>query len=108
MLGSWIRCCVAIASLAASLARAEEPLRLADVLDEARRQSPAIAAARERAKAASFMPAQASAYDDPTLGWEAWDAPESFDLHRADNNIVRLSQRIPFPGKRPLAGAIAG
>jgi cobalt-zinc-cadmium efflux system outer membrane protein len=82
-------------------------LRLADVLAQARSQNPAIAAARERAKAASFAPVQASAYDDPTIGYEAWNAPEPFDLDHADNNILKLSQRVPFPGKRSLAGKIA-
>jgi cobalt-zinc-cadmium efflux system outer membrane protein len=88
-------------------AGAAAPLRLADVLEEARRQNPSLAAVHERAKAASFKPAQVSAYDDPTLSWEAWNAPESFDVSRADNNIVRLSQRFPFPGKRSLAGRAA-
>jgi outer membrane protein TolC len=50
------------------------------------------------------MPAQATAYDDPVVSWESWNAPESFDVTRADNNIFRVSQAIPFPGKRRLAG----
>ena len=81
-------------------------LRLADVLAEARAHSPTLAAAEARARAAATMPARASAYDDPTLSWETWNAPD-FDVGRADNNIVRLSQRLPFPGKRTLAGKIA-
>lgn len=99
-----------VLALARSSAGAEPSLpalRLADVLAEASERNPAIAAARERAKAASFMPAQASAYDDPMLSWESWNAPELFDVGRADNNIVKLSQRVPFPGKRSLAGRIA-
>jgi len=90
-------------------ARGDEPsaIRLADVIEEARTQNPELKAARARAEAAAFMPRQASAWDDPVFSWEAWNAPESFDVARADNNILRLSQRIPFPGKRTLAGTAA-
>ena len=87
---------------------ATRPLRLADVLDDARQHNPAIRSALERAKAAEAMPPQASAYDDPVLSYEAWNAPGAFEIDRADNNIVRLSQKLPFPGKRTLAGKIAG
>ena len=81
-------------------------LHLEDVLAEARAHNPALAAARARARAAATMPARVSAYDDPMLSWETWNAPD-FAVDRADNNIVRLSQRLPFPGKRTLAGKIA-
>src|SRR5437879_6039940 len=90
-------------------ARGDEPpaIRLADVIEEARVQNREIKAARARAQAAAYMPSQASAYDDPVFSYEAWNAPESFDVRRADNNILRLSQKVPFPGKRTLAGAAA-
>ena len=98
---------VALARPSAGDEQTPAPLRLGDVLAQARSQNPAIAAARERAKAAGFAPVQASAYDDPTVSYEAWNTPESFDLDHADNNIFKLSQRVPFPGKRSLAGKIA-
>ncbi|TMA37088.1 MAG: hypothetical protein E6J79_11395, partial [Deltaproteobacteria bacterium] len=83
-------------------ARGDEPpaIRLADVIEEARVQNPEIKAARARAQAAAYMPRQASAYDDPVFSYEAWNAPESFDVRRADNNILKVSQKVPFPGKR--------
>jgi outer membrane protein TolC len=83
---------------------AAEPLRLRDVLEAVRADNPAIRAARSRATAAAAMPAQARAYDDPVVSWEAWNIPESVAVARADNNIFRVSQAIPFPGKRRLAG----
>src|SRR5262249_16695067 len=64
-------------------------------------------AARERARAARSEPARISSYDDPVASWEAWNAPESFRVDQADNNIFKLSQKIPFPGKRGLAGRMA-
>src|SRR5438552_2498450 len=56
---------------------------------------------------ANAKPAHVSAYDDPMISYEAWNAPESFRVDHADNNIFRLSQKIPFPGKRSLAGTMA-
>ncbi len=93
-------------TLAPSLATADT-LTLARVLDVVRAQNPAIAGARARADAADAVPAQKRAYDDPVFSWEAWNFPESFNVDHADNNILRLSQRIPFPGKRTLAGDVA-
>lgn len=91
---------------AGCLAQRPEPLRLADVLAEARANNPEIRAARARADAAASVPSRVSAYDDPTVSWEAWNAP-SVRVDRADNNIFRLAQKIPFPGKRRLAGSMA-
>jgi outer membrane protein TolC len=87
--------------------RPAQVLRLADVLEQVRERNPALAAARARADGARFAPVRVSAYDDPTLSWEAWNAPESFRIDQADNNIFKLSQKLPFPGKRTLAGRIA-
>jgi cobalt-zinc-cadmium efflux system outer membrane protein len=99
------------ASFAAREARAEEPppplLRLSDALEEALRANPRLQAARERASAARAEPARVSSYDDPVVSWEAWNTPESFRIDQADNNIFKLSQKIPFPGKRSLAGRMA-
>jgi outer membrane protein TolC len=39
--------------------------------------------------------------------WDNWNAPENLHLNEADNNIFRLSQKIPFPGKLRLKGEIA-
>jgi outer membrane protein TolC len=95
---------------AGTLARAEGSagrLRLAAVLEEAREKNPEIRAARERAAAAAAAPARVRALDDPTFSYEMWNAPTPVRVDRADNNILRLSQKIPFPGKRGLAGEVA-
>jgi outer membrane protein TolC len=84
-----------------------EPLSLEAVLTYARAHNPTLRAARSRVTAAQKMPAQASAYDDPLATWDNWNAPENLHLNEADNNIFRLSQKIPFPGKLRLKGAIA-
>lgn len=84
-----------------------DPLTLKAVLTYAEAHSPAIHAARSRLQAARKIPAQVSAYDDPMVMWDNWNAPESLRIDQAGNNIFRLSQKIPFPGKLRLKGEIA-
>jgi outer membrane protein, heavy metal efflux system len=95
---------------AETVAHAEVPgarLKLADVLEQARASNPEIRVARERATAAAAVPGRVRALDDPTFSYEVWNAPDPFRVDRADNNILRLSQKVPFPGKRALAGEVA-
>jgi outer membrane protein TolC len=94
---------------AAPVAGAEtaEPLRLADVLESAQQANPEIQMARQRAGALRAVPAQVSAYDDPTVSWEGWDIPNSLRVDQAENNIFRVAQKVPWPGKRTLAGTVA-
>src|SRR4029077_19976278 len=94
--------------LAATDARAQAArLRLADLLAEAKTHNPDLSAATARTRAAAAVPARVSALDDPVLSWEAWNAPESLRIDEADNNIFRVSQKIPFFGKRALAAEVA-
>jgi len=102
----------AIATLARPLARAGElpatgPLPLADVVAYARAHNPELEAARWREAAARAVPAQAAAWDDPTLAAESWNTPRAVPYDGADNNILKLSQRLPFPGKLGLRGRMA-
>ena len=84
-----------------------EALKLEAVLAYAHEHNPAIRAARSRLRAAQKVPAQASAYEDPLVMWDNWNSPENLHLNEASNNIFRLSQKIPFPGKLRLKGEIA-
>jgi outer membrane protein TolC len=86
---------------------AEPALVLDDLIAEAKRQNPELLAARDRALAMASVPQQVSALDDPTLSWEGWNIPDSLRVERADNNIFRIAQKLPFPGKRRLAGDVA-
>lgn len=98
---------VAAWAVAAAAAAQTEPLRLADVVEMARQANPELRAVREHAAALRAVPAQVSSYDDPTLSWEGWDIPESLRVDAAENNIFRLAQKVPWPGKRTLAGTVA-
>lgn len=82
-------------------------LQLEAVLAYAHEHNPTIEAARERLLAAQERPAQVSALDDPMFTYEGFNIPENFDLGRTDNNILKLSQKLPFPGKRRLRDEIA-
>lgn len=84
-----------------------ETLPLNAVLTYAQKYNPMIQVAHGRLQAARKVPAQVSAYDDPMVMWDNWSAPENFRIDQAGNNIFRLSQKIPFPGKLRLKGEIA-
>lgn len=85
----------------------DSPLLLETVLHYAREHNPAIQTARERWRAAQSISPQAGAYDDPVITWDSWNTPENFRVDGADNNIIKISQKIPFPGKLLLKNAIA-
>lgn len=97
---------LAVLTVLARPVHAEDALHLDQVVEEARAHNPEIQAARAMGEAAAAIPAKAAALDDPTFTYETWNAP-SARVDRADNNIFRLSQRLPFPGKRRLAGRVA-
>ncbi len=99
---------ILLEGLAVAASPPAEPLGLDEVLAMAREANPEIRAAAGRARAAAFGPAQARAWDDPMVSWEAWNTPDNFNLARAENTIFKVAQRIPFPGKRKLAAAAAG
>jgi outer membrane protein TolC len=105
------RCSAAHACLIVTVpvvrAEAEPPLALADLLARAQEANPEIQVVRQRAAGLRAVPAQVAAYDDPTVSWEAWDFPDSWRIDQAENNIFRLAQKVPWPGKRTLAGKIA-
>jgi outer membrane protein TolC len=102
----------AIAALAGLPAAAQElttsgPLAIGEVVAYARSHNPELEAGRRRAAAARAVPAQAAAWDDPVLAAESWNSPRAVPFDDADNSILKLSQRIPFPGKLGLKGQMA-
>ena len=68
-------------------------------------RNPGIAAAREAWRAALARVPQDSALDDPMVQYQI--APLSLDGDVRFGQSVTLSQRLPFPGKRGLAGEAA-
>jgi outer membrane protein TolC len=76
---------------------APPPLRLADLLREAREKNPELKAATARVRAAESAISPAGALDDPMLMVQLWNAPVDFSTVPV---MVQLSQNIPLGGKR--------
>lgn len=83
---------------------------LAPLLNQALANNPEIAAARARATAGEARIAPASALDDPMLEAGVLNAPlPSLSLSREEMTMqmLGLTQRLPYPGKRALRGDVA-
>lgn len=117
-LSSWIVVAVLLAAgaavptaLAASTAD-EDPfpgaatLELVPLVRAVLERNPSIEAARAAWRAAAAMPAEKRSFDDPMVGYSF--GPESIGVSDMRyGQVIELGQRIPFPGKRGLRGAIA-
>src|SRR5882724_5756177 len=86
-----------IAVLLSVALAAPPPLRLADLLREAREKNPELKAATARVRATHSAVEPAGALDDPMLMVQLWNAPADFSTVPV---MVQLSQQIPLGGKR--------
>src|ERR671928_1825826 len=86
-----------IAVLLSVALAAPPPLRLADLLREARDRNPDLKAATARVRAAESAVSPAGALDDPMLMVQLWNAPVDFSSIPV---MVQLTQPIPLGGKR--------
>jgi cobalt-zinc-cadmium efflux system outer membrane protein len=73
------------------------PVRLSDLLEEARRKNPDVAAAQQRTRAEAAAVVPAGAVDDPLLMVQLWDMP--VDLSTIPL-MVNVTQTLPLGGKR--------
>jgi outer membrane protein TolC len=88
------------------------PTPLAVLIEEAKRNDPAIQAAEQAAKAATFVAPQMSALPDPqfTLQQFSVGSPRPFAGYTNSDFAyigVGASQQLPYPGKLKLRGAVA-
>src|SRR5580704_1976316 len=88
------------------------PTPLAVLIEEAKRNDPAIQAAEQAAKAATFVAPQMSALPDPqfTLQQFSVGSPRPFSGYTNSDFAyigVGASQQLPYPGKLKLRGAVA-
>src|SRR5438477_8992026 len=86
-----------VAVLFAFALAAPSPLRLAELLAEARDKNPELKVAEARAHAARESVSPAGALDDPMLMVQLWNAPVDFSSIPV---MVQLTQPIPLGGKR--------
>jgi cobalt-zinc-cadmium efflux system outer membrane protein len=96
---------------AATLPCGAQPL--AQLIGQALQRNRDILVAQKRYESMAQRPEQAASLPDPTvsLGYASngWPWPGAGLGHDPTSNIgVMLGQTVPFPGKRPLRGQIAG
>ncbi|GAC1348029.1 MAG: TolC family protein [Myxococcales bacterium] len=86
-----------LAALLSLALAAPAPLRLQDLLREAREKNPELRAAYAQARAASEGIAPAGALEDPMLMVQLWNAPIDLSFVPV---MVQVSQNLPLGGKR--------
>jgi outer membrane protein TolC len=93
-----------------SQAQPEKPLLNVDqLIDEARQNNPEILAAKKRLEVFKEKVPQAFALEDPMLGFGIVNLPTNFSFRDEDMTMkeISISQKLPFPGKRPLMREMA-
>jgi len=101
---------VFVVILQVSPVHAETPrLSVEDLIKEAMQNNPEILAAQKRWDVFKAKVPQASALEDPMLGFGVVNLPTNFSFKDEDMTMkeVSISQKIPFPGKRPLMKEMA-
>lgn len=104
---------LAAALFAAALpCRAQRPIPLADLLLEAQRSNPQIAAAEKEWKAATYERAQVTALPDPQFTLQEFSVGSPRPGAGFSNNNfayvgIGASQQLPYPGKLRLKGSVA-
>lgn len=88
---------------AAETSSSSSPVTIADYLDLARANNPAIGSSSARARAAHERIGVARGFPDPTLAYGYYVAP---DVMKGRQEII-LQQEFPFFGKRGLRGEVA-
>jgi len=83
-------------------------LKLSDLIEEALQKNPELDAFHERWKAAKARVWRALSWDDTMAGADFEGIPRGrVNADKANNIEWMISQKIPFPGKRFLAGRVA-
>ncbi len=93
-----------------SYAQSEKPLLNVDQLvEEALQNNPEILAAKKKLEVFKEKVPQAFALEDPMLGFGIVNLPTNFRFRDEDMTMKELSisQKLPFPGKRPLMREMA-
>jgi cobalt-zinc-cadmium efflux system outer membrane protein len=93
-----------IAAVLALAVATPPPLRLADLLREAREKNPELLAARARVSAMQSSISPAGALDDPMLMVQLWNTPVDFSTVPV---MVQITQPIPLGGKRGAHSELA-
>jgi outer membrane protein TolC len=93
-----------------SLSQSEKPLlNVEKLIEEALQNNPEILAQKKRWEVFKEKVPQAFALEDPMLGLGIISLPTNFSFKDEDMTMkeISISQRFPFPGKRPLMREMA-
>ena len=93
-----------------SIAQSEGPLLNVDrLVEEALQSNPEILAAKAKWEVYKEKVPQASALEDPMFSFGIINLPTSFSFREEDMTMkeISISQKFPFPGKRPLMKEMA-
>jgi outer membrane protein, heavy metal efflux system len=93
-----------------SVAQPETPrLNVEELVKEAMGNNPEILAAQKKWEVFKAKVPQASALEDPMLGFGIINLPTNFSFKDEDMTMkeISISQKFPFPGKRPLMKEMA-
>ncbi len=93
-----------------SQAQPQTPLLNVDqLIEETLQNNPEILAAKKRWEVFKEKVPQASALEDPMLGLGIINLPTNFSFRDEDMTMkeISISQKFPFPGKRPLMREMA-
>jgi len=84
-------------------------LNLNQLIEEALENNPEILAAKKRGEVYRERVPQASALEDPMLEFGIVNLPTNFSFRDEDMTMkeIGISQKFPFPGKRPLMREMA-
>ena len=85
-------------------------LKLKDLIEDALSKNPDVLAAKSKWEVLRERPPQAGSLDDPMVGLGITNLPtDTFSFHQEDMTMKEISvtQRVPYPGKRPLRSEMA-
>jgi outer membrane protein TolC len=84
-------------------------VKVDQLIDEALQNNPEILAAKKKWEIFKEKAPQAFALEDPMLGFGIINLPTDFSFKDEDMTMkeISISQRLPFPGKRPLMREMA-
>ena len=95
--------------ISASAQPAQLRLKLDPLIEEALQNNPEILAAKKRGEVFKEKVPQSWALEDPMLGLGIVNLPTNFSFREEDMTMkeISISQKFPFPGKRPLMREMA-
>ncbi|MGD0625784.1 MAG: TolC family protein [Thermodesulfobacteriota bacterium] len=86
------------------------PLKLSALIEEALSKNPDILAAKSKWEVLRERPPQAGSLEDPMVGLGIVNLPtDTFSFRQEDMTMkeVSVTQKVPYPGKRPLRSEMA-